>query len=99
MIFVCVFNNGKRIKTYGNNDLLYLVDIVKTGMSVGYNYRFYSTGHILKLEIMSPEEFVAIFTNLEKQRHSWVIKQILEQMEIDMENLHSDEDDDVTVDE
>lgn len=92
MMFVCVFNNGQNIKTYGNNDLQYLIDVVKNGMSVGYNYKFYSKGHILKIEILSPDEFVAIFTNLEKQRHSWVIKQVLDQMEADLENLHSDDD-------
>ena len=90
MIFATLVADGMVVRTYGSDNLEYLTDMVIQGMPVGCSYRFISKGNIMRLEVLSPDVFVAIFTNLEKNRHSWVIRKVLDQIDQDNADLADD---------
>ena len=92
MIFATLIADGMVVRTYGSDDLEYLTGMVVQGMPVGCSYRFISKGNIMRLEVLSPDVYVAIFTNLEKHRHSWVIRKVLDQIDQDNADLADDED-------
>jgi hypothetical protein len=92
-MYVSVICDDRQVKTYGSDDIQYLVNVSTAGMPIGYNYRIISKELIMKLEVLSPDPFVAIWTNLTSKRHSWVIKKILDRMDMDLADLEeSDED-------
>ena len=92
MIFATLIADGMVVRTYGSDDLNYLADLVVQEMPVGCSYRFISKGNIMRLEVLSPDVYVAILTNLEKNRHSWVIRKVLDQIDQDNADLADDED-------
>lgn len=93
MMYVSVIGDDRMVKTFGSDDIQYLVNITVAGMPVGYNYRIVSKDQIMRLEVLSPDPFVAIWTNLENKRHSWVIRKVLDQMDQDLANLEETDDD------
>lgn len=93
MMYVSVIGEDRMVKTFGSDDIQYLVNITIAGMPVGYNYRIVSKDQIMRLEVLSPDPFVAIWTNLDNKRHSWVIRKVLDQMDLDMANLEETDDD------
>ena len=93
MMYVSVFGDDRLVKTFGSEDIQYLVNVTISGMPIGYNYRLVSKDQIMRLEVLSPDPFVAIWTNLEKRRHSWVIRKILDQIDQDNVDLADDDDD------
>jgi len=92
-MYVSVIGEDRQVKTFGSDDIQYLVNVTVAGMPIGYNYRFISKDMIMRIEVLSPDPFVAIWTNLEKKRHSWVIRKLLDQMDQDMANLEESDDD------
>ena len=83
MMYVCLIGDGMVVKTYGNEDLQFLIDMTLAGMPIGFSYRFISKGTIMRIEVLSPAVYVAIFTNLDNKRHSWVIRKVLDQIDQD----------------
>lgn len=92
-MYVSVIGDDRMVKTFGSDDIQYLVNITIAEMPVGYNYRIVSKDQIMRLEVLSPDPFVAIWTNLENKRHSWVIRKVLDQMDQDLANLEETDDD------
>lgn len=82
-MYVCLIGDGMVVKTYGNEDLQFLIDMTLAGMPIGFSYRFISKGTIMRIEVLSPAVYVAIFTNLDNKRHSWVIRKVLDQIDQD----------------
>lgn len=85
--------DGMVIRNFGSQDLNYLLDKYLEGLTIGPHYRFLSKGAILKIEVMCPSLVIAVFTNLDNQRHPWVIRMVLDKMQ---QNMITDESDDNT---
>ena len=89
-MFVTVVGEDGSIKTYGNNDLEVLIEASLEEMPVvGASYRVVSKKLILRIEVLTMDPFVVTFTNLEKRRHSGVVKRVLEKLDL---YGHSDND-------
>ena len=93
MIYVSIIGDGMVVRTHGSEDLGQLVDVVLQNMPGGFSYRFISKGMIMRLEVLSPDAYIAVWTNLDCKRHSWVIRKVLDQMDMDLNVLVSDNDD------
>lgn len=81
-MFATVVGEDGSIKTWGNNDLENLIRLALVEMPIGgYSYRVVSRKLILRIEILTLDPFVLTLTNLEKRRHSGVIKWVLEKLD------------------
>lgn len=81
-MFATVVGEDGSIKTWGNNDLENLIRLALADMPIGgHSYRVVSRKLILRIEVLTPDPFVLTLTNLEKRRHSGVIKWVLEKLD------------------
>jgi hypothetical protein len=95
MIFLTIVGVAGTIKTYGNNELEYLIEVALREMPIGYTYRIVSKNMILRLEFLSLDPYVLTFTNLEKSKHTYLLRKVMDR--IDQDELES-EDDETTID-
>lgn len=93
MNFVSIVGCDGIVRVYGNRSLDDLMFYVKRDLPSGYSYRIISKELILKIEVMSPDPYVVIFTNLGLLKHSWVIRQVLEVFDNDIVEMESEDDD------
>lgn len=94
MMFLTVLGTDRFVRNYGSDDLLELTSVAFLGMPAGFNYRIVSKDKILRMEILSPEPYVLIWTNLEDFKHSFVLKKFLDQM--DSDRVEMEDEDEVT---
>jgi len=92
MMFLTVLGCDRFVRNYGSDDLFDLTGVAFLGMPAGFNYRIVSKDKILRMEILSPEPYVLIWTNLEDFKHSVVVKRFLDQMDSDRVEMEEDDD-------
>lgn len=90
-MYVCLVGDGMVVRTYGSEDLPFLVDMTLGGMPIGYSFRFISKGQIMRLEVLSPDAYVAVFTNIDNKRHSWIIRKVLDKLDQDSVDMDTDD--------
>lgn len=80
MIYVSVIGEDHQLRTFGGN-IHTLMKVVKSNIPKGYDYRLISKSTILRLEVLSPDPHIVIWTNLSKQCHPWVIDELVGAMD------------------